>query len=85
MDIFEVFEIEWPSRNIITPPHGLFTNFAAAEAYLKDCITPIYDRYMVIIRTRALDHWPVSSTTFFSDNELTYYRQSDNAFVEIEQ
>jgi len=82
MEIYEVFEVEWPSRFIVTPPHGLFTNFAAAETYLQACFTPMYDRHMVIIRTRALDNWPPSSTEFFNDNKLTYYKQVDGKFVE---
>lgn len=84
MEIYEVFEIEWPSRVIITPPQGLFLNFPAALAYLQACTTPLYDRYMVIIRTRALKEWPPSPTEFFVDNILIYYKQIEDKFVEIE-
>lgn len=84
MQIFEVYEVEWPSRKVITPPHGLFTNAKAAEAYLQSCLTPLYERYMVIVKTRALDNWPPNATEYFNENELTYYVQHEgNQFLEF--
>lgn len=74
MRIFEVYENEhFPSRIISGPSWGAFTNFAAADNFVRDMFTPEYDRHLVIVETEARDTYP---TNFLSEpNTLTYYHQ----------
>ena len=80
--IFEVCEIEWPSRYVKVGAHSVFSNFEAAEAYVKETWTPMYDRHMVIIETDMLDRWPAFIQDFTATgNILTYYSQNEKNVV----
>ena len=79
MRIFEVYEIKIPSRFTYGPIWGIFTNFTAADNFVRSLFTPEYDRYMVIIETEALDIWPAPS--LWPHNVLTYYHQLNGEMV----
>lgn len=78
--IYVVFEIEWPSRHIKGPPHGYFSNFAAADKYVRECYTFSYDRHMMILATHLHQEWPYKYNP--NDiNELTYYHQVNGQMI----
>lgn len=73
MRIFEVYEVEWSNRYINGPSWGVFTNFTAADNFVRTCFTPEYDRHLVIVETEAHDVWPALGPWDF--NKLVYYCQ----------
>ncbi len=79
--VFQVNEVEWPSKYVIGNNHGIFSNFEAAENYVKETYTPEYDRHMVIIATDMLDNWPTMLHEYNGMNDLTYYHQSAGEVV----
>jgi hypothetical protein len=82
MEIYEVFEVQWPSMEPAS--HStLFTNFIAAEKYMQSYTSWIYERHMAIRKAKAFDNWPLAPVEFFDDNEITYYKQVDGKFVEF--
>lgn len=81
MRIFEVYEHDMPSKFINGPSWGVFTNFMAADAFVRTCFTPEYDRYLVIIETEALDRWPALEMS--EGNKLTYYHQRKDDLFQI--
>jgi len=81
MRIFEVYEVEYPSLHTTGPSHGAFSNFEAASGYVKDMVTPEYDRYMVIIEVELTNEWP--RLTLGKLPTLTYFKQEDGEFVQF--
>lgn len=79
MKVFEVYEVQWPSRHITSPSHGVFAKFEVAESYVKETYTPIYDRHMVIIEVEVREEWP--SVKMSDLPILTYYKQLDGQVV----
>lgn len=84
MHVYVVQEVNADFSIADKPADGYFSNFEAAEAYVRDTFTPHYERFMMISKCTMNDSWPLDLNTY-EHPENYHYHQLDGQVVRREK
>ena len=78
--IFIPHEVDHNKYVIDKGPHGYFSNLEAAEAYVQECVSPYYNRIMMIQEVVPYTSWPIKEGEVVPP-VMTYYHQANGVMV----